>query len=45
MTAAALDTDVATRPERYTPWLKLEWARLRGEAWPTVQQFLADHRR
>jgi isopentenyl-diphosphate Delta-isomerase len=45
MTAAALDTDVATRPERYTPWLKLEWARLRGEAWSTVQQFLADHRR
>jgi isopentenyl-diphosphate delta-isomerase len=45
MTAAALDADVATRPERYTPWLKLEWARLRGEAWSTVQQFLAEHRR
>jgi isopentenyl-diphosphate Delta-isomerase len=45
VTAAALDTDVATRPERYTPWLKLEWARLRGEAWSTVQQFLAEHRR
>jgi isopentenyl-diphosphate Delta-isomerase len=45
MTAAALDTDLATRPERYTPWLKLEWARLRGGGWSTVQQFLAEHRR
>jgi isopentenyl-diphosphate delta-isomerase len=44
VTAAALDTDVATRPERYTPWLKLEWARLRGETWSTVQQFLTETR-
>jgi isopentenyl-diphosphate delta-isomerase len=42
MTAAALDADVATRPELYTPWLKLEWARLRAETWATVQQFLAE---
>jgi isopentenyl-diphosphate Delta-isomerase len=45
MTAATLDTDVATRPERYTPWLKLEWARLRAETWSTVQQFLSENRR
>jgi isopentenyl-diphosphate delta-isomerase len=45
VTAAALDTDVATRPERYTPWLKLEWPRLRGETWSTVQQFLRENRR
>ena len=45
VTASALDTDVAARPERYTPWLKLEWARLRGETWSTVQQFLAENRR
>jgi isopentenyl-diphosphate delta-isomerase len=45
MTAAALDIDVATHPERYTPWLKLEWARLRGETWSAVQQFLAQHQR
>jgi isopentenyl-diphosphate delta-isomerase len=42
MTAAALDSDVATRPERYTPWLKLEWARLRTEAWSTVEEFLRE---
>jgi len=45
VTAAALDTDVVTRPERYTPWLKLEWARLRGETWSSVQAFLAENRR
>lgn len=42
MTAAALDDDVVTRPERYTPWMKLEWARVRGETWSTVQEFLRD---
>jgi isopentenyl-diphosphate delta-isomerase len=45
MTAAALDIDVVTQPERYTPWLKLEWARLRGETWSNVQQFLAENQR
>jgi isopentenyl-diphosphate Delta-isomerase len=45
MTAAALDIDVVTQPERYTPWLKLEWARLRGETWSNVQQFLAESQR
>ncbi|HEX7324570.1 MAG TPA: isopentenyl-diphosphate Delta-isomerase [Rhodanobacteraceae bacterium] len=26
-----LDREIATTPERFTPWLKLEWQRLRGE--------------
>ena len=38
--AAGLDREVATRPELYTPWLKLEWAQVRAETWPTVQKFL-----
>lgn len=27
----ALDREVAETPDRFTPWLKLEWQRLRGE--------------
>jgi isopentenyl-diphosphate delta-isomerase len=26
-----LDREIATAPERFTPWLKMEWRRLRGE--------------
>jgi isopentenyl-diphosphate delta-isomerase len=26
-----LDREIAAAPERFTPWLKLEWQRLRGE--------------
>lgn len=28
---ADLDREIAATPERFTPWLKLEWQRLRGE--------------
>lgn len=28
---ARLDAELAARPEDYTPWFKMEWARLRGE--------------
>lgn len=28
---AALDREIADTPERFTPWLKMEWQRLRGE--------------
>lgn len=28
---AALDRDLAATPERFTPWLKIEWRRLRQE--------------
>ncbi len=27
----ALDREIAQSPERFTPWLKMEWQRLRGE--------------
>jgi len=40
ISAAALDHEVATRPELYSPWLKLEWKRVRGEMWPAVQEFV-----
>jgi isopentenyl-diphosphate delta-isomerase len=39
--ADALDRELGARPECYTPWLKLEWARVRAETWPTVQEILA----
>ncbi len=37
--AGALDHELATRPERYTPWLKLEWTRVR-QAWPAVDALI-----
>ena len=40
MAPAALDREIAVNPELYTPWLKLEWARLRGALWPDVQELL-----
>ena len=39
MLPAALDRDLADRPEIYTPWLKLEWARVR-QAWSAVEDIL-----
>jgi isopentenyl-diphosphate Delta-isomerase len=33
---AALDAEIAEAPERFTPWLKLEWQRLRGEFAPRL---------
>jgi isopentenyl-diphosphate delta-isomerase len=42
MPAAELDRDVRLHPELYTPWLKLEWAKVRGEMWPSVQAFLGE---
>lgn len=42
VTAADLDQDVRNRPGRYTPWLKLEWLRLRGEMWPALCEFLTE---
>lgn len=29
----SVDLELAENPERYTPWLKLEWPRLRKEFW------------
>ena len=31
LTPAALDTEIQQHPERFTPWLKIEWERLRAE--------------
>lgn len=31
VTPAALDAEMAAHPERFTPWLQMEWQRLRGE--------------
>jgi isopentenyl-diphosphate delta-isomerase len=31
VTPDALDREIAETPERFTPWLKMEWQRLRGE--------------
>ncbi len=31
VTVEELDDELATTPERFTPWLKLEWQRLTGE--------------
>jgi isopentenyl-diphosphate delta-isomerase len=39
MAASALDRDLADRPEFYTPWLRLAWARVR-ETWPTVHEII-----
>lgn len=37
-----LDHELAVHPERYTPWLKLEWPRIRVEHWATVESVLAE---
>ncbi len=31
VSATDLDAEMAAHPERFTPWLKMEWKRLRGE--------------
>lgn len=33
---ATLDAELATQPDAYTPWLQLEWPRIRAEHWPQV---------
>lgn len=36
-----LDTELAAHPERYTPWLKMEWPRIRAAHWDTVEALAA----
>lgn len=36
-----LDADLAERPDHYTPWLRLEWPRIRQEHWHEVEALLA----
>ncbi|MES1949674.1 isopentenyl-diphosphate delta-isomerase [Salinisphaera sp. S4-8] len=42
VTPDTLDHELAEHPERYTPWLKLEWPRIRADHWATVERVLAD---
>ncbi|WP_423821563.1 isopentenyl-diphosphate Delta-isomerase [Salinisphaera sp. SPP-AMP-43] len=37
-----LDTELAERPERYTPWLKMEWPQIREQHWDAVQTLLSN---
>lgn len=34
----ALDRAMADPASAYTPWLKLEWAELRAQHWPSIEQ-------
>jgi len=36
VTPAALDRELVDSPELFTPWLKLEWQRLRRDYWPSL---------
>lgn len=38
----ALDAALAERPDDYSPWLKLEWPRIRREYWDTVVRLLEE---
>ena len=35
--AETLDQELAANPELYTPWLKLEWPRIRNEFWSRLK--------
>jgi isopentenyl-diphosphate delta-isomerase len=37
-----LDTALSERPDDYTPWLRLEWPRIRREHWDTVARLLEE---
>lgn len=36
MSPEALDNALAAEPERYTPWLKMEWPRIRDAHWSQI---------
>src|SRR5699024_8504238 len=36
MAPERLDAELAERPDSYTPWLKLEWPRIRADYWQHV---------
>ncbi len=44
MACAVLDRELAAQPERFTPWLKLEWPRLRTEFAGRVADFAVPQR-
>lgn len=35
-----LDRDMQQNPQRYTPWFRMEWERIRNEYWDTVQEWI-----
>jgi len=34
-----LDEELLREPEHFTPWMKLEWQRLRSEYWQQIEQY------
>lgn len=40
MTPEQLDRELAQKPDRYTPWLKMEWPSIRERHWDTVREML-----
>ena len=41
MRADVLDRELEALPGLYSPWLKLEWTRLRTDSWPSVRKIIA----
>lgn len=41
MTPETLDAELLNNPDQYSPWLKLEWPRIRNEHWDQVIAALA----
>ena len=37
---AEFERQLAEEPDRYTPWLKLEWAQMREQYWATVSRYI-----
>ena len=37
----ALAPAIAAHPEKYTPWFKLEWQRLRADHWPAIASLIS----
>jgi isopentenyl-diphosphate delta-isomerase len=40
-----LDAELVKRPEHYTPWMKMEWARIRQDYWATVSGLVKNNDR
>jgi isopentenyl-diphosphate Delta-isomerase len=40
LSAAALDEELARQPDRFTPWFKMEWLRLREQHAKTLHRYL-----
>lgn len=44
VSVAELDQELTGEPEKFTPWLKLEWRRIQAEHGDTLRQFAAAER-